>query len=88
MTTIKVELADAPTGVMLALHEQSYTWAYLRDEVGATSGDMNLLVSLGLIYRQASRPDDPDDVRWSLTLDGHAAIVPRAAAFSEEQGDG
>lgn len=67
MPTYNVRLAEVPTAVVLALHAAApLDWNVLRDEHGASSADMNLLVDLGFVTR------DVDG--WHLTQVGRAAV--------------
>lgn len=68
MPSFKVELADGPTRVMSYLVGGAAPWHRLRDDIGATSADMNLLVDLGLIEYWS------DPYVWELTDEGRAAI--------------
>lgn len=75
MTTFRVRLAETPTAILHWLYmSKDATWVVLRDALKATSSDMNLLYELGFIERTS------DGLRWQITDDGRAAIVPKEDA--------
>lgn len=83
MPTYKVKLADQPTCVLAGLAARSVPWTTLRDELGATSADLNLLTDLDLIER------DRESEVWRLTDDGRRvarkAGIPVTASGREDQ---
>jgi hypothetical protein len=76
VTTLNVPLDEGPTRIMNALHDGPLPWAMLRDEHGATSGWMSLLLDLRFITRGELSVTPPWPVTWRLTDEGRAAMRP------------